>query len=193
MNMSVQSQVIAGLTAGIVFLILFFAFDMGIIVSVILSAAGYLGGLFLFAPNLKAERKKELQSAYNDGVRVLNEIEYYGQKINNQNVSQKISEIVEIGRSIFKELAKNINELRLSGDFLEYYLKTAHKAVKQYKELSSHSTQTPDMKEGLLSLEKGMDTIKLSFEKQLNKLLKDDIIEVDAELAALEETTKWEY
>jgi 5-bromo-4-chloroindolyl phosphate hydrolysis protein len=64
--------------------------------------------------------------------------------------------------------------------------------LNKYVELSAQDIEDEDIKKSLAKAETMLQTIRDAFEKQLGRLLSNDAMDLDAELATLEQTIKME-
>ncbi|HEO65488.1 MAG TPA: hypothetical protein ENI73_06400 [Spirochaetes bacterium] len=185
-----MGQVIAGVLAGVIFIAFYFVFKLSIIIAIVVGGAAYVAGYFIFASSQKSALEQDKEKL-DEGRKKLDEIAHYNKQIKKQSVNRKIKDICRLGDEIFLELERDPKNIRLSIDFLTYYLDTAVKLSKKYLDLSLHAN-TGDVNEVLEKVENAFDTVKEGFKKQINKLLQDDIFDLDSEIAILEETIKLE-
>ena len=66
------------------------------------------------------------------------------------------------------------------------------KIVDKYIDLSARGIKSADLVQSLAKVEELLDTIYHAFEKQLEILVKDDVMDLDTELKLLESTIKME-
>ena len=133
-----------------------------------------------------------LEEAINEGMQKYNVLGSYLNEIDNPVIRQKIEDISKIVKDILDDLKTDPKDLKAARRFFTYYLDTTIKIIKQYIDLSHQTDFSDDVKKTLKRVEDLLDTIKKAFEKQLAKLLENDVINLDTELSVLEKTIKME-
>ncbi len=126
------------------------------------------------------------------GMNSLREISNQTRFIRNNEVAGKIREICRIGVEIFDEIKREPKDLRKARQFINYYLDTTEKIVKRYVELSSKKESNPEIEETMKKVEESLDSIKDTYQKQLNNLLEDDLLDINTEIEVLKKTMKLE-
>jgi len=170
-----------------------------------LSSLAGLGALITLRIILKAVDKKRKQGApgfkvtqktvddvSKDGRERLKGIRNLTIRIKNNEAAEKIKEICKIGFEIFDDIKKNPGDLKRAKPFLNYYLDTTEKIVKQYVELSNAREDNPEVKKTLSRVEDLLDSIKETYEKQLANLLTDDLLDLNTEITVLKKTMELE-
>ena len=122
-------------------------------------------------------------------VKVLKDLEA---KITNKVVTQKIEGIIEVVEKIFDDLKKDPKDVKTARQFLIYYLDATINILERYHSICSTNISSIEIKKSLDNVESLLDTIKDGFEKQLIKLLNDDILDLDTEIKLLDQTMKSE-
>lgn len=193
--------IVAGLTGGLVILLTFFLFHILLLLSLILGIASYIG-VFMILISLRKKVELEftaegvtpeqLESTLKEGRDKIKILDSYTPKIKNPNVVNQVTHIIEIINRIFENFKKDPKDIKVARQFLSYYFDSTLKIVKMYVELSSQETRSPEMDKTLSKAEDMLHSIGLAYEKLLSKLLENDVMDLDVEIATLEKTFKAE-
>jgi len=127
-----------------------------------------------------------------DGIKKLVNVRNLTRSIPNNSIAMEVQEICKVGMDIFDDLKQNPEDIRKARQFLNYYLDTFEKIVKQYADLSQKKDKTPELEEALVRVEGVLDSIKDTYKKQLVSLTEDDILDLNVEISVLEKTIKYE-
>ena len=196
--MSSKATMTDGLLAtgfGAVLFIAFYLFlDMGLVLSLIVLGGGFVAGLFLFTRDKPKEvvAEDDLKSAIEAGTLKLVEIKKFEKKIKKASAIQKLREIEIIVQKILDDLVKDPGDLKAAQQFLNFYLDSTIKILNRYVELSDQNVDDPAINASLAKVESMLSTLKDAFEKQLGKLLTNDVMDLDTELSLLDSTIKME-
>jgi len=136
--------------------------------------------------------KEYAQSQISEGVKKLTAIRNMTRMIPNNEAAKKIQEICKTGMEIFDYIKKNPGNLKKAKMFINYYLDTTEKIIIQYAELAKRSDLTDDMKKTLADVEATLDSMRVTYKKQLTSLFEDDILDLNTEISVLKKTIKLE-
>lgn len=195
-----MGDILAGFTGGLVFLVFFLMLRFSVILALAIAVVAYFAVALLLGPVRKGlsldildEVDGELVSkAIAEAQTKIREIGDCGKKINLLPVREKIDALCGLADQIIDTVRKNPQSMKLARKFLSYYLDATVKIVRRYTELTAVQVRTPEIEESLHKVEDMLDIIKNTFEKQLGKLLEDDILDLDTEISVLEKTIKSE-
>ena len=196
--MSSKATMTDGLLAtgfGAVLFIAFYLFlDMGLVLSLIALGGGFVAGLFLFTRDKPKEEiaEDDLKGAIEAGTLKLAEIKKFEKKVKKPSVIQKVKEIEIVIQKILDDLVKDPGDLKAARQFLNFYLDSTVKILNRYVELSDQDVDDPTINASLAKVEAMLSTLKDAFEKQLGKLLTNDVMDLDTELSLLDSTIKME-
>jgi 5-bromo-4-chloroindolyl phosphate hydrolysis protein len=98
--------------------------------------------------------------------------------------------IVATSHDILSYLAKNPARVKRARKFLSYYLDTTLFIVQGYAEVES--SNDPEIAASRAKQKEILTTIKQAFDKQLAVLLRNDVMDIDAEIDVLRSTLKSE-
>jgi len=193
-------SVCAGALAGVIFLLFLFALELGLWLSLAASVAGFIAVHLIF-------RKKEgevtvhlgggvsdrlLKDTLEEGAVRMRELDKYARMIEDRGVREKVGAIREVVAKIYKNFKQDPKDIKTARQFLSYHIDATIKIVRRYAELASRNSGSAEITLTLKKVESLLDTIKKAFEKQLDILLRDDVLDLDTEIKLMENTIKME-
>ena len=126
------------------------------------------------------EEKKEEAVSRND--RILRQIRADNDLIADEEVSRKIDRIEDLTRKIFAILDERPEKEEKLYSFLNYYLPTTLKALESYARLEAQGIETASIKEAKQKINHALDELADGYEKQLDKLFEDDVVDITADI-----------
>jgi 5-bromo-4-chloroindolyl phosphate hydrolysis protein len=185
----------SGILAAAMFLFFLLFIDAGVLPSLIAGGLAYaIGFFFLFRvkkPEVLAS-ETGLKAALQEGSRKLEEIRRLEKLVRKASAIAQIKDIEAIIGKILAKVEQDPGSLRQAHQFLGYYLDSTINILNKYVGLSSQDVEDADIGKSLAKVESMLQTIRDAFEKQLARLLSSDAMDLDAELATLEQTIKME-
>ena len=162
---------------------------------------GYLdlaeGKLFLTEMGYRApEPRREAppqETAQEAAVReddILREIRQVNDDIPDEVMSAKIDRIEEITGKILKYQKEHPNKEGQLRSFLNYYLPTTLKILRAYAQLDAQGIEGENISAAKKRIEDMMDQVVSGFEKQLDKLFRDDAMDITSDVEVLENMLK---
>lgn len=190
------SNIPAALVGGGIFIVSLFVLQLSIFLACGVSITAYfIAGLFIFPSpqaGFSGVQKEKLGAVLKEGERKLTLMRAFPYKIQNHVVRKKITYICDVAEKIFETVKKNPEDVRTAQQFLSYYLDSTIKIISKYIELSEHKAYSVDVQSTLENVEAILDNVQAAFEKQLSNLLRNDVLDLDTEIALLEETIEIE-
>jgi 5-bromo-4-chloroindolyl phosphate hydrolysis protein len=190
------SNLYSALIGGGVFVVTYFLLKVGLIASLVFTVAGYAASIFLVFPSKKEEKAAELEdmlrSVLKEGEDKLKLMRSLGSQVQKQTMRLKIDTMCDIGTQIFETVKKKPRDVRSVQQFSAYYLDTTIKIIRKYIELSAHKSYSEEIRNAVQKVESTLSNVQLAFEKQLENLVRDDVLDLDTEMAVLEETLELE-
>ncbi len=190
---------IAGVISFLSFVLLFFVFKLPIFVSAIAGAAIYFAfSTIIGNKNLPFGKTKDSpndirKSDLLDLARKkLEEIENSALRVNKIEIQHKIRRICALGYKILDEIKTRPNSIKISKQFLNYYIDATGTIISKYAGLQSNKAYIPSANASLDKAEEVLDTVELAFKKQLERLYDNDVMDLDIELNVLAKTIKSE-
>jgi 5-bromo-4-chloroindolyl phosphate hydrolysis protein len=152
-----------------------------------LSGVSYKGIEIANTPEASAE---EVQQMLEAGERRALEIEQATKSIKEPAFADGVATAMLTVRCIFEYLAKNPGRVKRARKFLSYYLDTMLFIVKSYADLQG--SNDPEIVASRAKMLDVLGTIEAAFEKQYAVLLRNDVLDIDAEIEVLRSTLKTE-
>jgi 5-bromo-4-chloroindolyl phosphate hydrolysis protein len=87
---------------------------------------------------------------------------------------------------MFDLLRKDPKDIRIVKQFITYYLEPTHKIIVKYSELATTRPMPADAIETLERTEKSLKSIRATFLKQKEKMLSNDVMDLDTEIKVFE-------
>ncbi|MBQ1255809.1 MAG: 5-bromo-4-chloroindolyl phosphate hydrolysis family protein [Clostridia bacterium] len=106
--------------------------------------------------------------------------------IDDENVSGKIDRIEEITHAIFDLVSGKPERRREIDTFMDYYLPTTLKLLKQYALLEQQTIPGENILSSKARIEGILDKLVQGFEKQLDILFKSDAVDITSDIKTLE-------
>lgn len=190
----------AGILAGAVFLILLFGLQWSIWIDVILAAGSYAGFTLLLKPARRIGSisfdelpdGEELEKYLSDAKEDHDEIEKSLHKISNQIIKGEAEKLNQTAGTIIFYLEQHPDKIKLARQFIDYYQDTAASILKRYVELEDTKLNTADVMKLKEDTLKSLQTLNVAFDQQFQKLLRNEMMDMDAQMRLLEQTVKME-
>ncbi len=132
------------------------------------------------AQAVQPTEKKEEAVSRND--RILQQIRADNDLIADPEVSAKILRIEDLTKKIFAILDQRPEKEPQLYNFLNYYLPTTLKALESYARLEAQGIETAAIKEAKQKINHALDELADGYEKQLDKLFEDDVVDITADI-----------
>jgi len=139
--------------------------------------------------SLSAELRKEILSM---GKQNVQELALWIARIRDPSVRIQGERILTLARKILQEAEKDPKDIPLAKSFLNYHVRAVAKIIRQYVELSEKSLQGNSFQDTLHRVEDSLQQIAKAFEGQYERLLANDVLDLDVELKVLEQTIQME-
>jgi hypothetical protein len=115
-------------------------------------------------------------------------IEQAGSRINQHELNERLTRIIALARDILFEIARDPRDFRRARKFLTTYLDGAERVVKGYAETHTQ-LRTPTLEDNFRRV---LVTIEEVFGKQYQRLLDNDVRDLDVDMEVLENQLKSE-
>ena len=174
----------------------YFFLQLGLLVSLGLMAAGYAAAIFLVFPSKEdlraAELADTLRGVLKDGDQKIKQMRSLAKQVKNENMRAKILQMSRVGEQIFETAKKKPEDVRSVQQFSSYYLESTIKIIQKYLELSGHRSYSPEIQKALEKVETTLNGAQRAFQKQLESLVREDVLDLSTEMSVLEETLELE-
>lgn len=194
MKKTTPDWILSSVLSAASFLVSYIFLGMGLPVSLLLGVLFFASGMFLFQVKKSGviEQEADLDTALAVGKRKLEEIKAFQKQLKNSAVNGKVSSISLTVEKILAEVKRDPGDLKAARQFLSYYLDATITILNKYVKLSSQNVTDSGITGSLKRVETMLDTINSAFEKQLTRLLTNDVMDLDIELSLLEKTINME-
>ena len=129
---------------------------------------------------VQPEEKREEAVPRND--RILRQIRADNDLIADEEVSRKIDRIEDLTKKIFAILEQRPEKEPQLYNFMNYYLPTTLKALESYARLEAQGIETAAIREAKQKINHALDELADGYEKQLDKLFEDDVVDITADI-----------
>lgn len=193
-------SIISGVAAGIFFLVLLFVLRWNFMMDVILSLGMFAAMLFLLKPRERIGRiyvegipdGEELIKYMEEAREDFSVIESCRGKIADPEVRSEVERLNRTAGRILGFLEENPEKIRLARQFIDYYQDTASSLLQKYVKLQDTDLGTEEVQALKEETTKAVKTLNTVFEGQFQKLLRNEMMDMSAEISLLQQTAKME-
>ena len=197
----IVSNLVSGMISGGLFLLLLFVFGWNVFVDIILSAGSYLGLSLILRPpkkigNVSMESiaggenlERQLLEAKKDFKSIQDSIG----KIKDPAILQQAEKLNSISAELIGYLENHPDKIVSARQFIDYYQDTAEKLLARYAELEHTGLKTTDILTLKENTEKALESLHTAFEQQFQKLVQNEMTDMEAEIRLLEQIMKMEH
>jgi 5-bromo-4-chloroindolyl phosphate hydrolysis protein len=184
-------------------LVLGLILGVGPFFSIAAGICGCIAGFIIFRPltekslpfdfaSIDGISKEMYETAIAEGSRKLSKLRASADRIQDRTVQVKAKNICALTEKILDDIKKDPKDVKPARSFLNYYLDTAMNILKQYNELAVQKVSSEEVKEVIKKVDRTLGTLEQAFEKQLEKLMENDVLALNTELTVLERTIEME-
>lgn len=140
-------------------------------------------------PGPRPEPKPQPQPGKNymgDLEKTLNELYQLNEQIQDEAVSRRIDRIGALTAGIFRAVIDNPDREQDVRKFMNYYLPTTLKLLKSYDMLENQSYQGENIVASRRKIESVLDMLIEAYERQLDRLFKNDALDIATDIDVLE-------
>jgi len=130
--------------------------------------------------------RQEIDSTIKAGRRLTLAMRQASYRLMQIEVRKEIEDLCKIAESMFDMLRKDPNDLRVVKQFITYYLEPTHKIVLKYVELATTRPMPAEAVSILDKTEKSFKSISAAFLQQKEKMLANDVMDLDTEIKVFE-------
>lgn len=161
-------------------------------IAAVISAAVYAGVSMVFKGRTVEVREdarsgdRDVDALINEGRRLLDSLTASNVAIENTEISTELQRMTAAGEEIFNLLERDPKQLVSVRKFMNYYLPTADKLMQSYRLMLESKTLGENMEQAMRSIENSLGMIADAFEKQLDNLQKDRVLDIETDIDVLE-------
>ena len=191
---------LAGIGAAAVFLFLFFGLRWNFFLCAALAVVLFAAFSLLFKPARKIGRVEisavsggeELYRKLQEAKEDLDSIGRSMEQIEDVQIRSQSQRLHETASSILSYLEKHPEKIGTARRFIDYYQDTASSLLAKYVELERSGLHTEDAAQLEEKTKKALQALHQAFEGQFERLMRNELMDMDAELKLLEQTMKME-
>ena len=185
---------IVSLLAGIgVFALLLFLIRFALPYALIAGVIGWLIVILLYSKKqddaafiAEGTTRSDIGETIKNGKKLTTGMRQSTQRLSQVEVRQEIEDLCRIAESMFEMLKKDPKDIRIVKQFITYYLEPTHKIILKYAELATARPMPADAIVTLDRTEKSLKSIRTTFLQQKEKMLANDVMDLDTEIKLFE-------
>ena len=173
----------SAIVASIFFLFCYLILNFHILITILLTALIYIGGIFLF----KEKDIREFNEEYvNNYYFLASKLQNLTTEIKNKEIVNNVKEITNLTNEILISLRQRPKKVEQVFDFFDYYLDAAYKILYKYNILIKKEPKEKKDNEYIEQTPKFISNIKEGFEKQLKNMQEAKMLDIDTEIKIFE-------
>jgi 5-bromo-4-chloroindolyl phosphate hydrolysis protein len=189
--LQLASNIPAALVGGGVFVVTLLVLKLGIPLAIGVSVVAYvITGLLIFPAKTALEQREHevLKEVLKEGEHKLATLRDLRKQIKKPAVRKQLDTIGTVGNNILEAVKNNPEAALLAKQFSSYYLDSTIKIVQRYVDLTEHTDYSDEVQQTVMKVETMLGQVQKTFEQQLAHILRDKMLDLDTELAVLQET-----
>lgn len=193
MKTSVGGRILSILAGVALFALFQFVLNFGAAFSL---SAGFIAWLVVMISSSKKEKdsmivaegatRQDLEETIRSGRKLTLAMRQSSMRLMQAEIKAEVEDLCKIAESMFDLLRKDPKDLRIVKQFITYYLEPTHKIIIKYCELATTRPMPADVIETLERTEKSMKSIRATFLQQKEKMLANDVMDLDTEIKVFE-------
>lgn len=166
-------------------------------VALLFGVGTFLGMYLSYGLDSEVEKKipaayghagEEIRQALEESSRIIRGIEQANGRIRNAELNRRIERICEIADNILAEIAADPRDFRRARKFLNVYLDGARQVTEGYAK-THRQTRSGELEQNFRNV---LETIESTFREQHQKLLEEDLFDLDVKIEVLNTQLKRE-
>ena len=194
------SIVLSALLAFLLFFFFFTKLKFGLLLSMVLAVGAYIALTFLLKPSGRigkvsvdtVKNGELLLERLEEGEKDYKRLEKAAAQIKEEELGRSCRELLDIAESILKYLKDNPEKIMAARRYMDYYQETAVHVLENYIELRETKLATREAEEIIGKTREAVETLKDAFQLQLQKLMENELMDMEADLNLLKQTFKSE-
>lgn len=130
---------------------------------------------------------QELDEVIRQGRQSIAAIHRLNEQIPDQDISANLAALEDLTRKIFAQLETDKQHVKRCRQFLNYYLPTTIQLLERYVELQKQGLDSGNVREAMGRIAGMLYTIRQAFERQLDSLFAQDVVDINAEITVMEQ------
>ena len=176
-------EAVSAVVGSAFFAIPYLALSLPLLPSALIWTGAFIAGELLLSSDEKNQIptesvKKTLESAKNESKDIYN----MRNKIEDEDLKKYIINISTSANKIISTIEKEPKKLRKIANFFDYYLPVTLSIIKRYDEIENQNLSSQEMKEFISSTKLMLKSADEAFNKILERLYQNDMINIDADM-----------
>lgn len=194
------AAIISAAAAGGIFIILLFLLKWSIFIDLPVAVGTYVG-LYLITKSKRRigntdidfiENGEQLEKKLDEAKEDYNSIKQSIHKIIDLQVKNEAEQLAKTSAAIIEYLENNPLKIRHAGQFIDYYQDSASRLLSKYINLQNSNIETAEIIQLKKDTQSALCTLNKAFNEQFEKLMRGEVIDMQAEIDVLEQTVKME-
>ena len=176
-------EAVSAVVGSAFFAIPYLALSLPLLPSALIGTGAFIAGELLLSSDEKNQIptesvKKTLDSAKDESKDIYN----MRNKIEDEDLKKYIINISTSANKIISTIEKEPKKLRKIANFFDYYLPVTLSIIKRYDEIENQNLSSQEMKEFISSTKLMLKSADEAFNKILERLYQNDMINIDADM-----------
>ena len=176
-------EAVSAVVGSAFFAIPYLALSFPLLPSALIGTGAFIAGELLLSSDEKNQIptesvKKTLDSAKNESKDIYN----MRNKIEDEDLKKYIINISTSANKIISTIEKEPKKIRKIANFFDYYLPVTLSIIKRYDEIENQNLSSQEMKEFISSTKLMLKSADEAFNKILERLYQNDMINIDADM-----------
>jgi 5-bromo-4-chloroindolyl phosphate hydrolysis protein len=192
LNVSTTGRILSILSGVAVFALLLFL-NINLQYALIAGVVGWLAVILLYSKKenndtivVEGLTRSDLENTIKTGRKLTAGMRQAIKRLSQIEICREVEDLCRIAESMFDLLRKDPKDIRIVKQFITYYLEPTHKIIVKYSELATTRPMPADAIETLERTEKSLKSIRATFLKQKEKMLSNDVMDLDTEIKVFE-------
>ena len=176
-------EAVSAVVGSAFFAIPYLALSLPLLPSALIGTGAFIAGELLLSSDEKNQIptesvKKTLESAKDESKDIYN----MRNKIEDEDLKKYIINISTSANKIISTIEKEPKKIRKIANFFDYYLPVTLSIIKRYDEIENQNLSSQEMKEFISSTKLMLKSADEAFNKILERLYQNDMINIDADM-----------
>lgn len=193
-------SLVAGIVAGGVFLGLLFLLKWNLLIDIILAVGIFVSVSLIAKPRNRIGKicveniinGEELHRRLEEAMEDFSSIENSFKKIEDESVKEQVKSLKATAEKIIAYLEEHPEKITQARQFIDYYQDTASSLLSKYVELQDSQLGTQEVLRLKENTSHALEKLNFAFEMQFQRLMKNEMLDMDAEIRLLDQTIKME-
>jgi 5-bromo-4-chloroindolyl phosphate hydrolysis protein len=193
LKISTTGRILSILAGAAVFALLLLLIRIALPYALVAGVLGWLAVILLYSNKEYKETivaegmtRSDVDETIKTGRKFTEGMRVATKRLSQIEVVHEIEDLCRIAESMFEMLKKDTKDIRVVKQFITYYLEPTHKIIIKYSELATARPMPADAIVTLERTEKSLKGIRSTFLQQKERMLANDVIDLDTEIKVFE-------